>query len=184
MSNLKLSSKYTDLKNYKEIKFSNLESTSINSEDYKKVKDTIKNLRQRYTSTFFASLLFVFLLSFLIISDINDGKQIFTSDYMIVLLAFLTVLSLSTYLFIKSISIKISAIKKSQYGILKSKYIRKKIVNDKIKEKYYATVLFPDSKNYLMDVICTKDVYNSLNEGNCILVISFDNRHAYAVKIN
>ncbi|WP_418223304.1 hypothetical protein [Clostridium isatidis] len=70
--------------------------------------------------------------------------------------------------------------KKAQYGIVKNKYISQ----DKF-GKYFVNVLFSNENAYIREVVCiNKDIYYSLSEGNQILVISFDNKTAYAVTAN
>lgn len=174
------------MKSYKinnEIKVSELLKVNIKSIDTALVKDLLKTLKRKLISSFIFIFLNLTFFSFLLYKNIKNNT--ITSNNLIIIFIFLIALSLFLLIYIsKQISnvIKYNC-KKAQYGIVQKKYSLRDPGESSI-EDYYVDVLFPNTNTYIRKVNCTYKTFKDLKEYEDVLVISFDNKKAYALAVN
>lgn len=73
-------------------------------------------------------------------------------------------------------------VKGCQYGIINSKYYITKVrVGKTDKSRFYANVTFEDNNKTLDKIICSQKEYRSINKGDRVLVVSYDDKKAYIV---
>lgn len=101
-----------------------------------------------------------------------------------VILLSIPFLGLSIYLFLEVLSTRNYLSKRCQYGIVKSKFIRKTRNDNRIKKHYYINVIFPDTSTYIKNVICSEETFTMLKKDGAVLVITFDTINAHAVNTN
>ncbi len=170
--------------NNTDIKIADLQCVRINSIDTNSVKKLVKKIKVRLLSHFvFASLAFVFA-SYVLYDTINTSTDKFNNEIIAFLFIDLMFLGVLYYIFKQILSIMNCRYKKAQYGIVKIKYSLKDFAKSSSSKKYYISALFPASDMYIRGVICTYDIYKTLEEGSPVLVISFDNKKAFAVPSN
>lgn len=174
------------MKSYKinnEIKVSELLKVNIKSIDTALVKDLLKTLKRKLISSFIFIFLNLTFFSFLLYKNIKNNT--ITSNNLIIILIFLIALSLFLLIYIsKQISnVKKYNCKKAQYGIVQKKYSLSDPGESSI-EDYYVDVLFPNTNTYIRKVNCTYKTFKDLKEYEDVLVISFDNKKAYALAVN
>ena len=182
MNNSKLSNIY-EKNNLNEIKVWELQYNNIDIHHIDFVNKFIKNKNKNFIIQFISMLFFFSLVLFIFYVDLKiNGKPLFKE------LIFMLVFLLSFIFILIHISKQIYytsnfKYKKAQYGLIKTKYSLKGDSTKKSR-KYYINVMFPDTNTYIIRVVCSYKIYNSLNEGDNILVISFNNKIAYAVPVN
>lgn len=80
------------------------------------------------------------------------------------------------------ISTRKNSYKKAQYGVVNRKFSElKKKKKGGLKTYYYADVIFPSNNTIIRKVKCGVIVYNSIDNGSRVLVISFDDRVTHIV---
>lgn len=73
-----------------------------------------------------------------------------------------------------------------EYGIISTKFIKKEHTsNSNTVDKYFAHVVFKENQTYIRNVIIisSKD-YESINEGDTVIVASYDGAEAYVIERN
>ena len=134
-----------------------------------------------------------FLFLFLGYDYVNTGQEIFSTNFLGFICIFLSFLGLTVYLFKEMYTFKKNIYNqrkygailynKSQYGILRSKYVFASSSNNRNKRKYFLNIEFSNS-TFIGKVICNKETYEKISKGDRVLVISFDNKKAYGVISN
>lgn len=169
---------------YSKIRPKDLLNGEIRSNDLKYVELSASSLRKKFIKHFFVSLFFVVIIAALIISDIIDGSQYSFNEAVIVVITFLSFCLLSLYLLRQVMSVKNYSSKKCQYGTVITKFQRKKRVDNKIKYDYYVNVIFNDTFTFIENVNCEEEVFHLIQKNSPVLVITFDNKNAYAFNID
>ncbi|MDD7794506.1 hypothetical protein [Clostridium sp. 'White wine YQ'] len=180
MGSSRLSDILKDINNSK-IKVSELQCDEINSIDINFVKELARKLTIKFSFHFIIVFLASIFATYVLYDTIRTSTEKFNKEiigFFFIALMFFWVLC---YVLKQILSTINSTCKKAQYGIVKNKYSLKSSAKSSSPKKYYIDVLFPDTNAYIREVICTDKIYKSLEEGTSVLVISFDNKTAYAV---
>lgn len=175
----RLTQEHESYDGYVKIRAKDLNHSKINSADLPLVESTAKKLKKIFSTHFLTSLLFVLTILSLIFYDIKTNDI----DLFVILLS-IPFLGLSIYLFLELLSTRNYLSKRCQYGIVKSKFIRKTRNDNRIRKHYYINVIFPGTSTYIKNVICSEETFTILKKDGPVLVITFDNINAHAVNTN
>ncbi|WP_238883295.1 hypothetical protein [Clostridium sp. YIM B02551] len=184
MGSSRLSNILKDNNNNSKIKVSELQCVEINSIDINFVEELARKLTIKFSFHFIIAFLAFIFASYVLYDTIKTSTEKFNKEiigFLLITLMFFWVLCFVLKQILSTID---SICKKAQYGIVKSKYSLKSSAESSSQKKYYVAVLFPDTNAYIREVICTDKIYKNLEEGTPVLVISFDNKTAYAVPSN
>lgn len=182
MDSSRLSNIFKDNNNSR-IKVSDLQCVTLNSIDDNSVKELARKLtRGNLLLLVFALLLSIFS-SYELYDSVTNSIEKFNKVNIGLLAMTLMSLWFLQYAFKELLSTKNSEYKKAQYGIVKSKYSLMSASKNSRRD-YNINVSFPDTNTYIQGIDCTETFYESVEEGDPILVVSFDNAKAYVVSSN
>lgn len=179
---IRISSLFTDNENNK-IKIKDLQCVKINEMDIPYVKEEVRRIKKDSLIMFFISLFslaivyLIILVNYFMYPNETTVKDIFTA------IIFSTSFTAITCYFGKGILISSDKYKKAQYGIVKGKFHMNPSGKSSSK-KYYINAIFPETKGFLAFIECSKDAFNELSEGGCVLVVAFNKHTAHAIPVS
>lgn len=182
MNNSKLSKNHQS-NSYTEIKVNELQCDYINNNESNAVQKLKKTLHKRFIIQFICVLFFCIFLAYLLYISLTSNATLFNTEVILVFIATVSFLGLLLYIGKQLLLTFKNSCEKVQHGLVKSKYVLTDYSNDNRNENFYINVIFPDTNTFVKNVICSKSIYNVLNEGNNVLVVSFDNKTAYAISL-
>lgn len=183
MNRLNLKDIYGKNNDYNEIKACNLESDYVNPNDYLAIKNLSFELRRKFLFQFIITLIFNLLIGFLLYDFIKSNPNFLIKEFFLIIITFILFIILLFHIGNLLYSTRNASYKKTQYGVIKTKFFQKKTRNDRVIRHYYAHVIFPSSNTFIRKVNCSETVYNLISNGSKVLVVSFDNRTAHIVLI-
>jgi len=166
------------------IKASELQCVQISSIDINSVKELARKLTMKFIFFFIIMFLASIFTSYGLYDIIKNSTEKFNKEIIFFLFIDLSFFWAIYYAFKQILSTMNSNYKKAQYGIVKSKYAMKTTAESSSEKDYYINAFFSDTNTHIRRVICTDKIYKSLEEGTPVLVVSFDNKSAYAVPTN
>lgn len=175
---------YDESNNYIEIETCDLQRDYVNPEDQLAINRLVLELRLQYIAMIAMILFFDCVVFFSFYGSIDSKsnlsiKKIFPilSVFILTLVPLLRVVNLL-------ISTRKNSYKKAQYGVVNRKFSElKKKKKGGLKTYYYADVIFPSNNTIIRKVKCGVIVYNSIENGSRVLVISFDDRVTHIVAV-
>jgi len=170
--------------NNNEIKVSELQCVQISSIDINSVKELARKLTLKFLFLLILMFLSSIFVSYGLYDIIKTSTEKFNTQIIFLLLLDLSFFWCIYYVFTQMLSTINSNYKKAQYGIVKNKYSVRFTAESSSEKEHYINALFPDTNTQIQRVICTNKIFKSLEEGTPVLIVSFDNKNAYAVPSN
>ena len=170
---------------YNEIKAKDLQDEAVEYNDQEAVQYFFKTQKRGLIAAFILFLIFTLICCLpsidMLISS-SDIVSFLTDQNIIILLIQLSAVCLCIYTVRQYILIKKENFK-SQYGVVKNKFcVEDTDIDNNTSFHYYLNVIFPND-TILTDVIIGYGNYKSLNVGDRVLVITYDNKSAYGICI-
>lgn len=176
--------------NLKEIKVSELKSTFIDNKDMDNVKDLAKALKIKYKIFTIILLYITFIMGAISIPNLiklikfgitlnvdTIGSVIFAGLF--IFFNYLLYDIIQDMKFLKTYNPQ-----KSQYGVVKEKYIISERNEESTSTSYYIDVLFKEDNTFIKEVETAPRIYSNLKNGDKILVVSFNGKKTYCFKVN
>ena len=166
---------------YKEIKPNELLSTEILPEDMVSLNNFIKTEVKRLKLFSLTSLFFLMLSFFLFYDGIISTNMFFTKECALILFLIIGISLMIIYNLKLIYSLLNNKEPKAQYGTIQYKYIRKNSSDSTTTEHYYINVNFPLNDTFIKKIECKKDIYEALEIESPVLIVSFNDKKAYAI---
>ncbi|MGL4949222.1 MAG: hypothetical protein ACRC5M_02480 [Anaeroplasmataceae bacterium] len=166
----------------KYIKVKDLEEDVLNNDYSINFEKTIKYIRGVHKWNLFVATLMILFTSLFVIKSSSSNGVLRVSIFVLIFLSFALAIIVGSI--IKLRNINDSSYKKIQYGELISTYrVTTNSADSRPASKYYADVLFSNNVA-ITKVRCNKEFYISSKEHTPVMIVSFDNKVAYAVSID
>lgn len=183
MNQTKLNNIDNEYNEYIEAKVCELESDTLNPNDYLAIKKLANRLRTNNLVTLCLGLFFFFVIGSSAYDTIQSGALISNDTFF--LLAFLTIIFAFVLFHVcgELYSVRNASFKKAKYGMIEKKFYEIDSCEEGTTTSYYACVVFPNTTQYLNRVKCDKKTYESIMKGDYVLVVSFDNKTSHVISL-
>lgn len=174
----------------KEIKAKELKNNMINDRDIDSIKDLAKALKIKHKLSVIILSYAVFITGIISISNLVsliESEITLNMDLVgaFVMLGVCIFLSYVLYDIMRDIKfLKTSNPQKSQYGVVKEKYIITETNEGSTSTSYYVDILFEENNTFIKKVETSRIIYHSLKNRDAVLVVSFNGKNSYCLKTN
>ncbi len=166
-----------NIDDYKNIEADDLSLRAVNTEEQERIERFVKRHNGKSTLPI---LLAFFVGTAVPVLALSTMKEMDT-ELLMFALCFGGLFYVVAFLTIKNRLKATAPLKGVQTGLANGVWSYK--AGNKSRRSYYIDVVFPDEKRRIKKVSCLKDDYEDVNQGDEILVFTYDKRRAYGCRV-